>query len=648
MCGILGYVGHRGALPILLDGLRRLEYRGYDSAGVALLNNGRIEVRKTAGKLSRLEEKTRGDTLLGGTVGIGHTRWATHGLPTDVNAHPHSDETGRVVVIHNGIIENFLPLKEQLSARGHVFRSDTDTEVLAHLIEEEIYGVDRPTPQSRDPRPAGDGRRASPLPQVESRRAAQASGTMIPLEDAVRAAVRHTRGAYAIVVMCSDQPDRIVAVRQISPLIIGLGQGETILASDIPAVLPHTRDVLIIEDGEMAVMTATGASVQHLDGTPVDRKPVRITWDAALAEKGGFPHFMIKEICEQPRALQETMMGRLDAVVAPELDGVAYPADFVAGLRKIWITACGTAYHAGLVGRWLFEHWAQMPVEVDLASELRYRDPLIGADALAIAISQSGETADTLAAAREARRRGARVAAITNVVGSTLSREADDVLFIRAGPEIAVASSKAYLSMLVALQMLALDLGRRRGTLTRHRVQEIIAALKALPAKAQEVLNREPEVIALAKRLANREHMFFIGRGLDYAVAMEGSLKLKEISYLHSDALAAGELKHGTLALVTPGVPVFALATQRAVHEKTLSNIQEVKARGGFVIGVAYDTDAEIAKHTDAVLRIPDTEDALAPVLAIIPLQLFAYHVARERGNDIDQPRNLAKSVTVE
>jgi glucosamine--fructose-6-phosphate aminotransferase (isomerizing) len=648
MCGIMGYVGHRSALPILLDGLRRLEYRGYDSAGIALLEDGHIEVRKAAGKLARLEALLSGEALHRGTVGIGHTRWATHGLPTDHNAHPHSDCSGRVVVIHNGIIENFLPLKEELLARGHAFRSDTDTEVLAHLIEEEIYGSDHPSPHPPKTPRGRDARQGGTRPQVQDRRPAHPSGTMIPLEEAVRRAVAHTRGAYAIVVLCSDQPDRIVAVRQISPLIVGLGQGETILASDIPAVLPHTRDVLIIEDGEMAVITATGATLQQLDGTPVTRAPVRITWDAAMAEKGGFPHFMLKEIYEQPRALQETMMGRLDAPATIELDGVAYPPNFVTGLRKIWITACGTAYHAGLVGRWLFEHWAQIPVEVELASELRYRDPLIGSDVLAIAVSQSGETADTLAAAREARRRGARVAAITNVVGSTLSREADDVLYIRAGPEIAVASSKAYITMLVALHMLALDLALRRGTLTPARATALIAALKALPAKAQEVLRRESEVAALAQRLADREHMFFIGRGLDYAVAMEGSLKLKEISYLHCDALAAGELKHGTLALVTPGVPVFALVTQRAVYDKIVSNIQEVKARGGFVIAVAYDTDVEITKHADVVLRIPETEDTLAPVLAIIPLQLFAYHVARQRGNDIDQPRNLAKSVTVE
>ena len=448
--------------------------------------------------------------------------------------------------------------------------------------------------------------------------------------------------------MCSDQPDRIVAVRQISPLIVGLGKGETILASDIPALLAHTRDVMVIEDGEMAVLTADGAAIQTLDGEQVDKRPLHITWDAEMAEKGGFPHFMLKEIHEQPRALQETMMGRLDAEGKVELDGVAYPPGFVERLQKIWITACGTAYHAGLVGRWLIEHLARIPVEPELASELRYRDALIGPDTLAVAISQSGETADTLAATREARHRGARVLAITNVVGSTLSRQADDILYIRAGPEIAVASSKAYITMLVALQMLALDLGLRRGTLSPARASEILHGLKALPAKAQEVLNREPEVAMLAERFAEVEHVFFIGRGLDHALAMEGSLKLKEISYLHSEALAAGELKHGTLALVTPGVPVFALVTQRHVYEKMLSNIQEVKARGGEIIAVAYDSDTEITKHVETVLRIPDTDDLLAPVLGIIPLQLFAYYVARVRGNDIDQPRNLAKSVTVE
>src|SRR5438034_1593356 len=550
MCGIMGYVGHRSALPILLDGLRRLEYRGYDSAGVAVLNDGHIEVRKTAGKLAQLTEITSGPGLLHGTVGIGHTRWATHGLPTDANAHPHSDCGGRVVVIHNGIIENFLPLKEELQARGHTFRSDTDTEVIAHLIEEELYGHEQPGTRE-PPRPLGG--LGAERGNAETRRSGSLRITnhesQVSLEEAVRRAVQQTRGAYAIVVLCSDQPDRIVAVRQISPLIIGLGKGETILASDIPALLSHTRDVLVIEDGEMAVMTASGATVERLDGATVAKQPLRITWDAEMAEKGGYPHFMLKEIHEQPRALQETMMGRLDAPGAPELDGVSYSPEFVRGLRKLWITACGTAYHAGLVGRWVVEHWAKIPVEPELASELRYRDALIDPQTLTVAISQSGETADTLAAAREARKRGTRLAAITNVVGSTLSREADDVLYVRAGPEIAVASSKAYITMLVALQMLALDLAVRRGTVTPPRVAHII---------------------------------------------------------------------------------------------------QEVKARGGLVIAVAYDRDTEITKHTEVVLRIPDTLDDLAPVLAIIPLQLFAYYVARERGNDIDQPRNLAKSVTVE
>jgi glucosamine--fructose-6-phosphate aminotransferase (isomerizing) len=468
------------------------------------------------------------------------------------------------------------------------------------------------------------------------------------LEEAVRRAVGQARGAYAIVVMSADQPDRIVAVRQISPLIIGLGDGETLLASDIPALLEHTRDVLIIEDGEMAVLTPRGATLQRLDGAVVRKAPVRVTWNAEMAEKGGHPHFMIKEIHEQPQALQDTMMGRLDTEGQVELDGIRYTTAQARALAQVWITACGTAFHAGLVGRWYLEHWARIPVEPELASELRYRDPLLAPGTLGVAISQSGETADTLAAVREMRARGARILAVTNVVGSTLSRDADDVLYTRAGPEIAVASSKAYLTMLIGLQMLALDLALRRGAITRGVAAAIIQEMKMLPAKAAEILRREEQMQALAGRLASHEHVFFIGRGLDYAAAMEGSLKLKEISYVHSEALAAGELKHGTLALITRGTPVFALVTQRHVYEKTLSNIQEVKARGGEVIAVAYEHDAEIARHADAVVRIPATDDALAPALAIIPLQLFAYHVARARGNDIDQPRNLAKSVTVE
>jgi len=615
MCGIMGYVGTRPALPILLDGLRRLEYRGYDSAGVAVLENGQIAIRKAAGKLQRLERAVA-DAPLGGSVGIGHTRWATHGHPTDANAHPHSDCTGRCVVVHNGIIENYLALRETLQAQGHRFASDTDTEVLAHLIEAAYAALPSATP----------GR----------------------FEVAVRQAIRQARGAYAIVVMLADEPDRIVAVRMISPLIVGIGQGEMLLASDIPALLPYTRDVLIVSDGEMAVIEPQRVRLLDLEGRPVDRRPQHVTWDAEMAEKGGYPHFMLKEIYEQPRALQDTIMGRLDLDDRVELDGVAFPDGFVERLDGIWLTACGTAYHAGLVGRRLIEHLARVRVEPDLASELRYRDPLICGTTLAVAISQSGETADTLAATREVRARGARVLAVTNVVGSTLAREADDVLYVRAGPEIAVASTKAYVTMLVAMQMLAIDLGLRRGVLARDLARRLVAGLRRLPQLAQDVLQRAEAVAALAARLAHVEHAFFIGRGLDYAVAMEGSLKLKEISYLHSEALAAGELKHGTLALVTPQTPVFALVTQRAVYEKMLGNIQEVRARGAEVVAVAYDDDDEIAKHAHTVLRIPPVDDLLAPVLAISPLQLFAYHVAVRRGHDIDQPRNLAKSVTVE
>jgi len=609
MCGIMGYIGERPAVPILLDGLRRLEYRGYDSSGIAVLHGGRIEVRKAAGKLARLEEILERSPI-DGAVGIGHTRWATHGHPSDENAHPHADCRGRVVVIHNGIIENFLALKEDLIARGHRFQSDTDTEVLAHLIEEAYEG---------------------------------------DLPAAVEHAVARARGAYALVVLSADAPDEIVAVRRISPLIVGLGAGETWLASDIPALLPYTREVLVIEDGEMAVLTRSGATLTRLGAGAVVRAPMHVDWDAESAERGGYAHFMLKEIHEQPRALQETMMGRLPNDRGVALDGVALPADAARALDKVWLVACGTAYHAGLVGRALLERLARLPAEADLGSEFRYREPLVGASSLAVAISQSGETADTIAAAREARARGARMLAVANVVGSTLAREADDVLFTRAGPEIAVCSTKAYLTQLAALTMLAVHLGHARGTLDTPRVAALIQGLRALPAQAQAVLAGEPEIVSLAERLYGTEDVFFIGRGIDYYVAMEGSLKFKEISYIHSEALAGGELKHGTLALVTPGVVVVALATQPDLLEKTVSNIQQVRARGADVIGVATDaTAASLRPHVNTLLRVPETDPMLAPILSVIPLQLFAYHVARLRGNDVDQPRNLAKSVTVE
>lgn len=609
MCGIMGYIGERPAVPVLLDGLRRLEYRGYDSAGVAVMNGGHVEVRKAAGKLARLAEILERSPLHG-ALGIGHTRWATHGHPSDENAHPHADCRGRIVVIHNGIIENFLELKEELLARGHRFHSDTDTEVLAHLIEETYRG---------------------------------------DLPSAVEQAVGRARGAYALVVLSADEPDKIVAVRRISPLIVGIGRGEMLLASDIPALLPYTRDVLVIEDGEMAVLTRAGVTLTRIGGGAITRAPMRVEWDAEAAEKGGYAHFMHKEIHEQPRALQETMMGRLPDDRAVALDGVALPPDAARALDKVWLVACGTAYHAGLVGRALLERLARIPAEADLGSEFRYRHPLVGSRALAVAISQSGETADTIAASREARAHGARTLAVANVIGSTLPRETDDVLYTRAGPEIAVCSTKAYLTQLAALTMFSVHLGHARGTLDPARGTALIRGLRALPSLAQAVLRREPEITALAERLYTTEDVFFIGRGLDYYVAMEGSLKFKEISYIHSEALAGGELKHGTLALVTPGVVVVALATQPELLDKTVSNIQQVRARGADVIGVATaDTADALRPHVNTLLDVPATDPLLAPVLSVIPLQLFAYHVARLRGNDVDQPRNLAKSVTVE
>lgn len=608
MCGIMGYIGYRPAAPILLDGLSRLEYRGYDSAGVAVAHNGTVLVRKAAGKLSRLREILEREPLPG-TVGIGHTRWATHGQPSDTNAHPHADESGRFVVIHNGIIENFLTLREELVARGHQLRSDTDTELLAHLVEEEYRG---------------------------------------DLVEATRRAVQRARGAYALVVLCAHEPHRIVAVRMVSPLVLGFGQGEMLLASDIPALLPHTRDVLVVEDGELVALTREGVRLETLAGQPVSRARLQVTWTPEQAERGGFPHFMLKEIYEQPRALQETLMGRLDAGGSMVLEGVRFGPEFARAVQKIWITACGTAYHAGLVGRYLFERLLRIPTEVDYAHELRYRDPMVRAEDLVVAISQSGETADTLAAARLCRSRGARVLAVTNVVGSTLSRESDDVLYTRAGPEIAVASTKAYLTMLVGQVLLALHLGALRGCLTQQQVRGLVDELTGLPRKVQDVLNYPGPVEELAREVAACEHMYFIGRGLDYAVAMEGSLKLKEISYLHSEAMPAGELKHGTLALVTPGTPVVVVVTQSHVYEKTISALQEVKARGAHVIAVAYEDDSEIGKLSDRVLRVPRTDDLLSPIVSMVPLQLLAYWVARHRGHDIDQPRNLAKSVTVE
>jgi glucosamine--fructose-6-phosphate aminotransferase (isomerizing) len=607
MCGIMGYVGPQQAAPVLLDGLRRLEYRGYDSAGVAV-TNGKIDVRKAEGKIDRLAALLEARPLEG-TIGIGHTRWATHGEPSDVNAHPHTDPSGEFVVVHNGIIENFLTLREELQESGHVFTSDTDTEILAHLVADEYDG---------------------------------------DLEAAVRRAVAKAEGAYALVVMTRREPGKIVAVRRISPLIVGLGDGETFLASDIPAVLHRTREFLVIEDGEMVTVTADGATIETIEGEPIEREVLHIDWDAEQAEKGGFAHFMLKEIHEQPAVVTETLAGRMDELGAVWLEDVKFDDSFAQGFDELWITACGTAYHAGLVGKEIFRRLLRIPTFVEYAHEMRYNDPLISPSSLTVAISQSGETADTLAAARLAKERGSRMLALTNVVGSTLSREADDILYTRAGPEISVASTKAYLAMLIAQYLLALRIGRTRGVVDEDLATRVAHGLSLLPAQVEELLQNEDQVVAAAGQIVDADDIYFIGRGLDYAVAMEGSLKLKEISYLHSEAMPAGELKHGTLALVTKGTPVIVVLTQRSVYDKTISAVQEVKARGGNVLAVAFDDDDQIHKYADSVLRIPRADDLLGPVAAIVPLQLLAYHVARLRGHDIDQPRNLAKSVTVE
>ncbi len=607
MCGIMGYVGPREAAPIIMDGLRRLEYRGYDSAGIAVAN-GSINVRKAEGKIVRLTELLEVEPLTG-TVGIGHTRWATHGVPSDLNAHPHTDPTGEFVVVHNGIIENFQTLREELEAGGAVLTSQTDTEILAHLIAEE-YTDD--------------------------------------LAAAVRKAVERAEGAYALVVMTKREPRKIVAVRKISPLVVGLGNGETYLASDIPALLHQTRDFIIIEDDELVTLTEQGAVVETIAGEPVDREAIHVEWDAEQAEKGGFEHFMLKEIREQPTVITETLAGRLDEDGTTWLEDAEFDDEFARDINTVWITACGTAYHAGLVGREIFQRVLRLPTMVEYAHEMRYADPMVKPGDLTIAISQSGETADTLAAARLAAERGTRMLALTNVVGSTLSRYADDVLYTRAGPEISVASTKAYLAMLIGQYLLALRLGLARGSISREQASELSRGLARLPAQVESILENEAPIVDAARAIVDADDIYFIGRGLDYAVAMEGSLKLKEISYLHSEAMPAGELKHGTLALITDGVPVVVVVTQRATYDKTISAVQEVKARGGKIVAIAYDSDTEIEKFADLVLRIPETDDLLAPVNAAVPLQLLAYHVAKLRGHDIDQPRNLAKSVTVE
>lgn len=612
MCGIVGYTGCRAALPLLLEGLKKLEYRGYDSAGLALQQDGRLFTAKKAGSVADL-----GSFIGSGNgqvkAGIGHTRWATHGRPTDINAHPHCSCDGEIGLVHNGIIENHQELRQWLAGeKGHHFKSETDTEVLAHLIEEYYEG---------------------------------------DLLKAMRQAMERVAGSYTVLALSSREPGKLVCTRQSSPLVIGLGEGENLIASDITALLEHTRKTKILEDGEFASITADSVQIVKADGSNVQRATFEITWDQEAAEKGGFDHFMLKEIMEQPDAIRETMRQRIDCEKGKvKLSDLGLSKEELSAVDKIYIVACGTAYHAGLVGKMIIESLTGIPVEVDFASEFRYRTPLLKQNQLVIVISQSGETADTLAALRLARGKKLKVLAITNVVGSSVSREADHVFYTWAGPEIAVASTKTYLTQLVALYLLAIYCGEIRGSLDQPTAKELIEGLISLPGQIRKILSdaSTDRLKAYCRHLAGWESAFFVGRNLDYPVAMEGALKLKEISYIHAEAYAAGELKHGPLALIVEGMPVVALATQRAVLDKNLSNIQEVSARGGAVFAITQEGFDEVAGQVDVIFYLPPVNDLLAPVLSAVPLQLIAYFAAVERGNAVDKPRNLAKSVTVE
>ncbi|WP_410772130.1 glutamine--fructose-6-phosphate transaminase (isomerizing) [Fontibacillus sp. BL9] len=610
MCGIVGYIGKRDTQTVLLEGLKKLEYRGYDSAGIAVFTPDGLQIAKSIGRLANLESKLEGAPLVG-TAGIGHTRWATHGKPSDVNSHPHTDHSQKFSVVHNGIVENYLDLKEELIGQGCEFVSETDTEVISHLVAREYEG---------------------------------------DIVKAVQKAITYMRGAFALGVLTEYEPNKLVAVRQASPLIIGLGEGENFIGSDIPAILNYTRNVYILNDGEMAVLTEDAVELMTIEGNFISREMISVDWDAVTAEKGGFDHFMLKEIHEQPKAYRDTMRGRIDEsgrkVLFPNLN---LTEEKIRSINNIHIVACGTAYHAGLVGGAAIEKLIRVPVAFDVASEYRYRSPLITPETLVIVVSQSGETADTLAALREAHANGAHVLAVTNVVGSSIARDADDVIATLAGPEIAVASTKAYTSQLIAFYLLGLHLAQVRGTQTEEEVAHVLAAMQALPEQVESMLQNADAIKAYAEQISKHEHLFFIGRGLDYAVAMEGSLKLKEISYIHSEAYAAGELKHGTLALIEDGIPVIALATQEAVLEKTVSNIKEVKARGADVMAITHEEHvAGLLKSVDQAFAIPKTLPLLTPALSVVPLQLLSYYASLARGNDVDKPRNLAKSVTVE
>lgn len=609
MCGIIGYVGDGHAKEKIINGLKSLEYRGYDSAGIALDIDGKIEVRKQVGGISNLE-KIIDDDSFDSNIGIGHTRWATHGAPSTVNAHPHINMDGSIAVVHNGIIENYTEIKERLIAEhGIEFRSETDTEVIAQLIGV-LYEGD--------------------------------------LYEAVTKAVSQMRGAYAIAAMAAGEPDKLVAVRKDAPLIAGIGKGCNFIASDIPALLKYVREIYLIENNETLVVTKDDIKIFDEDGNRVKRDVFHVTWDADAAEKGGYEHFMLKEIHEQPKGLEDTLNKRIKDGNIINIDGINMTKKDIEGFNKVYIVACGTAYHAGLVGKAAIEKMARIPVEVDVASEFRYRDPFVDESTLFIAISQSGETLDTLAALREAKSKGARILSVVNVVGSSVARESDDVLYTWAGPEISVASTKAYTNQLMCMYLLALYMGKEKGTIDGTYYAKVIEELKTIPEKLQHILDKEGDIERLADIFYKRDQVFFIGRGPDSGVAYEGSLKLKEISYINSFAIAAGELKHGTIALIEDDTLVIALATQDALFEKMVSNVEEIKARGARVIAIAKEGNTEIEKKADIVIYIPQCMDELTPLLSVVPLQLFAYFVAKNRGCNIDKPKNLAKSVTVE
>ncbi|HEX8390863.1 MAG TPA: glutamine--fructose-6-phosphate transaminase (isomerizing) [Longimicrobium sp.] len=617
MCGIVGYIGEQPVTPMLIQGLKRLEYRGYDSAGVVVANNGHLEVRKEAGKIVELEKLLQAEPAEG-TYGIGHTRWATHGPPTTRNAHPHVSENGDFALVHNGIIENAQTLRKRLTERGHVFNSDTDTEVLVHLIEE-VYN-------------AGDGRAGESL------------------ERAVETALAQVEGTYGIAVVSTRDPGKIVVARLGSPLLIGVGEnGETFVASDAAAVIAHTRDVIYLDDGDMATITKNGYTVHRPKSGPVSRPVNRVDWDLGEVERGGYDHFMLKEIMEQPNTLRETMRGRLlEDEGSVKLGGLTGMDQELRDAKRVVILGCGTSWHSGLIGEYLLEDIARIPTEVEYASEFRYRRAVVEPDTLAIAISQSGETADTLWAMREAKQQGATTLGVVNAVGGTIPRETDAGIYLHAGPEIGVASTKAFTSQVVVLTMMTIHLGRLRGTLTASRGREIVRALRQLPEQVAEILKMDGEIRALAEQYKDSRNFLYLGRGYNFPAALEGALKLKEISYIHAEGYPAAEMKHGPIALIDENMPVVVIAPRDGVYDKVRSNIDEVKARGGCIIAVVSQDDDELEGVVEHVIRIPRTHDALTPILASVPLQLLAYHIAVLRGTNVDQPRNLAKSVTVE